>query len=359
MKTSGIILAIVGVLAIIAGIVAPIVGVSAGVSVVNSTDATTYGAGTLVKVLNTGKLVATPENPYDENVPITSVRVTKANQQAMSQADAKAAGATIFDTSNTTTRTDNNEQLSVSKAVFAFNPENSDLINCCGASLGDNTNIDFQGVMPLKFPFGSPQGDVNLFNADLQKPVAAKYQGTEEQYGMTLYKYSVAFPPTQTPAPPTSVPAALAQGLVGKLAPELADKVPATGNLDMYEFLTADDVYLVEPLSGQIVSGNVKEKTTFRLNGGDKDIVTKVDILAGSDPAHADAAAADVKSAADLLKMVALATPILIGLGVVLLIVGIVLIVLGVKRKKAKVAAAGAGATAGAGAGGGGDTSAS
>ena len=115
------------------------------------------------------------------------------------------------------------------------------------------------------------------------------------------------------------MPAALAQGLVGKLAPELADKVPPPATSTCTSS-SPPTTYLVEPLSGQIVSGNVKEKTTFRLNGGDKDIVTKVDILAGSDPAHADAAAADVKSAADLLKMVALATPILIGLGVVLLI---------------------------------------
>lgn len=338
MKITGIILAILGVLLGIAAFATPVIGVQAGVSAVNSTDSTTYGEGTLLRVLNTGKLVATPESPYDENVPIKSVRVTKADTAAMEQPDAKAQGASIFTTESTTTRTDTNEELSVGKAVFAFNPENSELINCCGASLGDNTQVDFQGVMPLKFPFGSPQGDVQVFSTTLQAPVTTTFAGEVEQYGMTLYKYTQSIPPTQTPAPPTSVPAALAKGLVGKLAPELASQVPDSGNLDMYEFYTAENEFLVEPLTGQIVDGTLKEKTTFRLDGGDKDIVTKVEASAGS--ADVEKGAADIKSSADQLAMVAMALPILLGLGFILLVVGIVLIVLGGKKKKAAASAA-------------------
>lgn len=340
MRVTGIILAIVGVLAAIASLVLPVVGVNAGVSAVNSTDSTTYGTGTLVKVLNTGKLVATPANPYDENVPVESVRVTKADTAAMEQPDAKAQGASIFTTTSTTTRTDTNEELSVGEAVFAFNPENSELINCCGASLGGSTQVDFQGVMPLKFPFGSPQDTIEVFSTTLQAPVPTQFVEQVDQYGMTLYKYTQSIPATQTPAPPTSVPAALAKGLVGQLAPALASQVPDSGNIDLYEFYSAENEYLVEPLTGQIVSGDLKEKTTFRLDGGDTDIVTKVEAVAGSDPAKLEEGAAEIKSSADLLKTVALATPILLGLGILLLIVGIVLIVLGGKKKKAAAAAA-------------------
>lgn len=338
MKITGIILVILGVLAGIAGFAAPVVGVSAGISAVNSTDSTTYGEGTLVKVLNTGKLVATPESPYDENVPISSVRVTQADTAAMEQQDAKDAGATIFTTVSTTTRVDTDEELSVGKAVFAFNPADSQLINCCGASLGDNTNVDFQGVMPLKFPFGSPEGDVQLFNTTLQKPVTATYVGQGEDYGMTLFKYSQSIPPTQTPAPPTKVPAVLAAGVVGKLAPELADQVPASGDLELYEFYSAENEFLVDPITGQIVDGTLKEKTTFRLDGGTQDIVTKVEAEAGS--ANVEEGAADIKASSDQLKMVATASPILIGLGLILLILGIVLIVMGGKKKKAAAVAA-------------------
>jgi hypothetical protein len=337
MKITGIILLILGVLAGIAGFAAPFVGAGVAVGKVNSTDSTTYGEGTLVKVLNTGKLVATPESPYDENVPVSSVRVTKADTAAMEQQDALDAGATIFNTESTTTRTDTNEELSVGKAVFAFNAADSELINCCGASLGDSTDVDFQGVMPLKFPFNSPEGDVQLFNTTLQKPVTATFAEKSDQYGMTLYKYTQSIPATQSPAPPTKVPAALAAGVVGKLAPELADQVPATGDLELYEFYAAENEFLVDPLSGQIVDGTLNETTTFRLDGGTQDIVTKVEAVAGS--SDVEKGAAEIKESSDLLKMVSTATTVLWVLGAILVIVGIVLLVMASKKKKAAAAA--------------------
>ncbi len=123
MKVTGIILVIVGVLAVIAGFVAPVVGATASISTVNTTDSTTYGKGELVKVLNPGKLVANPSNPYDENVQFSNVRVTKADTEAMEQQDAKDEGATVFVTDSTTTRDDTGEELSVTKATFAFNAD--------------------------------------------------------------------------------------------------------------------------------------------------------------------------------------------------------------------------------------------
>lgn len=346
MKVTGIILIVVGVILGVLGFVAPVVGASMAVSKVNSTDSTTYAEGQLTQLLNPGKLLATPASPYDENVPFKQTRLTQANSQAMSEQAAKDAGATVFNTTATTVRTDTGEQLSKDGAVYAFNPADSQLINCCSAALvsyssdgtaTNNTNVNFTGVMPLKFPFGAPQADVQYWNDSLQTTVTAKYVGTENQYGMTLYKYTVSIPPTQTKAEPTAIPAALARGAVTTIAPDLADQVPATGNLELYEWLTAEESYLVEPLSGQIVDGKVDDLTTFRLNNGTKDIVTKVHNVGGS--ANVEEGAKDIKSSADQLKMVALATPILIGLGVILLIIGIILLVVGGRRKKAAAAA--------------------
>ena len=351
MKPAGIILIILGVIAGILAFVAPVLGAGAAISEVNSTDTTTYAEGTLPKLLNASKLLSSPTDPYDTNVPFKQTRVTKANQEAMSQQAAKDAGATIFDTTATTVRTDTNETLTASGAVYAFDPANSNLINCCGAKLvttdtagksSDVTNINFTGQMPLKFPFGSPQSDVQYWSDTLQAPATAKYDGEVQQYGMTLYHYTQNIPPTKTPAAPLQVPAALAKGAVGAIAPNLADKVPAEGNLSLYEWYTASNEFFVEPLTGQIVNGTVNDKTTFRIDGADQDILTKVETKGGS--ANVEAGAADIKSSADQLKMVGMATPILLGLGVLLLIIGIVLLVMGGKRKKAKAAAAAAGA---------------
>lgn len=337
MRPTGIILIIVGVLAAVAAFAAPAVAAKLAVDTVNATDSTTYGQGVLVRKLNTSKLVSTPEDPYDSNVAIQSTRQTVADTEAMAQQDAKDAGATVFTTRSVTKQTDTGEELASSQAVFAFNPTSSELINCCGASLGTSTNVNFTGVMPLKFPFGSPQGDVQLFNTTLLKPQAATFAGTVDEYGMSLYRYTQSIPAQQTPAEPTKVPAALAKGVVGRLAPALADQVPDSGDLAMYEWYSAENEYLVEPLTGQIVDGKVADKTTFRLNGGSQDIVTKVETQASS--ANVEEGAAQIKKSADLLVLVASLKLWLLIAGAAFVVLGIVLLVLAARRNRRRRAA--------------------
>ena len=338
MKALGIVLMVLGALFGIGGLAAPVVGANTAVSKVNETDSTTYVSGVLPKLLNTSKVVADPTNPYDENVPIEQVRVTQSNAEAMEQQDAKDAGASIFNTTATTTRTDTGEELSVSEAQYAFDPANSELINCCGASIGGNTDVNFSGVMPLKFPFGSPQGDVQIWNDTIQAPVTATYVETVNEYDMELYRYQISIPVTQTPAPPLEVPAALAVGLANQLAPQLVSQIPAEGNVGLYDFYTAESSYLVEPLTGQIVDGRTVDKTTLRLDGGTEDIVTKVETDAGS--ANVEEGAAEIKSSADLLKTVGTATPAGLGAGAIAFLSGLGLTIAGSRKKKKEAEAA-------------------
>lgn len=338
MKALGIVLMVLGALLGIGGAAAPVVGANVAVGAVNDTDSTTYVEGVLPRLLNTSKVVADPTNPYDTNVPIEQVRVTQSNTEAMEQQDAKDAGASIFNTTATTTRTDTGEELSVSEAQYAFNPENSELINCCGASIGGNTDVNFSGVMPLKFPFGLAEEDVQIWNDTVQAPVTATYVETVNEYGMDLYKFQIDIPVTQTPAPPLEVPAALAVGLATQLAPQLVSQIPAEGNVGLYDFYTAQSTYLVEPLTGQIVDGRTVDKTTLRLDGGTEDIVTKVETDAGS--ANVEEGAADIKASADQLALVATATPAGLGAGAVSFLAGLGLTIAGSRKKKKEAEAA-------------------
>ncbi len=345
MKVVGIILIVVGVLLGIAGFAAPIVGATVAVGTVNTTDTTSIAEGTLPTLLSPAKLLANPSDPYDTDVPFKQTRTVQADSEAMEQQDAIDAGATIFDTTATTVRTDTDAVLSKAGAIYAFNAGDSELINCCGATLvnydaDDNpvdVNVEFSGQMPLKFPFDSPKADVQYWVDALQAPATAKYVEEVEEYGMTLHRYVMTIEPTETPAQPLAIPVAIARNAVGAIAPQLADQIPAEGNLELYEWYQAENEFFVEPLSGQIVNGTVNDKTTFRLQGGTEDILTKVETLGGS--ANVEAGAADIKASADQLRTVAMATPILLGLGLVLLIVGIVLLVMAGKKKKATSAA--------------------
>lgn len=338
MKALGIVLMVLGALLGIGGAAAPVVGTNVAVGKVNETDSTTYVSGVLPQLLNTSKVVADPTNPYDTNVPIEQVRVTQANAEAMDQQDAKDAGASIFNTTATTTRTDTGEELSVSEAQYAFNPENSELINCCGASIGGNTDVNFSGVMPLKFPFGAPQEDIQIWSDTIQAPVTAKFVETVNEYDMELNKYQISIPVTQTPAAPLEVPAALAVGLATQLAPQLVSQIPAEGNVGLYDFYTAESTYLVEPLTGQIVDGRTVDKTTLRLDGGTEDIVTKVSTDAGS--ANVEEGAAEIKASADLLKTTATATPAGLGAGAIAFLSGLGLTIAGSRKKKKEAEAA-------------------
>jgi len=327
MRPTGIVLLVLGILAAIAGFIAPGVINGIAVSTVASTDSTSLGKGTLSQLLNQTKLLSDPANPYDTDVPISSTRLTTGQTTDESNEN----NAVVFNTENTVVRDDTGEELSVSKAVFAFDGATSELVNCCGASVGDNTDVQFSGVMPLKWPFNVEQKDYDIFNTTLLAPVTATFVGTKNEYGMELYEFKQSIPATQTPAPPLSIPAALAAGVVGQLAPQLADQVPADGNVELYEFYTAENSFLVDPLTGQIVDGVVDDKTTFRLNGGTEDIVTKVAAVAsGADP---EASAADIKSSGAPLATAKTLIPVLFGLAVILAIIGIVLIVRGGRKK--------------------------
>ncbi|MFM2438326.1 MAG: hypothetical protein RLZ55_1145 [Actinomycetota bacterium] len=357
MKVTGIILAVLGVLLGILGFVAPVIGASVAVGKVNSTDSTTNSTAD-VKYLNQEKLVAAvaannPEAAYD-TVQLESTRVTQAQT---GNADAEKAGASLFNTVSVNKLAGTDTVFTASpggEALFAFNPADSQLINCCAAGTravdpatgqptGEwNTSIDFQGVMPLKFPFASPQDTLQVYNGDTQTAVETKYAGEVEQYGMTLYKYTQSVPATQLPGKPLlEVPMSLAKVAVGVFAPaqaSLLDALPQDQPVALYRFTTQENEFLVEPLTGQIVDGHLVSKDTARLNNGDVDILN-VATLDGKS-ANVEEGAAEIKSSADLLKMVGLATPILLVLGLILLIVGIVLIVLASKKKKAAAAPA-------------------
>lgn len=348
MKPTGIILAILGVLALIGAILVPTVVVpAAAVGVVDSTDSTTYTTAD-VKYLVQAKLteaVATknPDAAY-ATAELNSTRVTTA---VTDNADAQSQGLSVFNTQtvNKDASTDAVFEPSPGETdVFAFNPTNSELSTCCGANLDGNSDVTFSGVMPLKFPFNTAQADVQLFNTALQKPVTATFAGTTEQYGMELYKFTQSIPATQVPGKAfLEVPMGLAKLAVGVFAPALApelDTMPQDQPVGLYSFVAEENEFLVEPTTGQIVDGKSNSTTTVRLDGGTEDVMLISDIKGAS--ANVEAGAADIKSSADLVKTGKSTVPVILGiLGVILLGLGIFLFMKGGKKKAAATAAAG------------------
>lgn len=290
--------------------------------------------GAITEELNQDALIRDPANPYDTGIPVVRDTVVVADVDG-SEAASQEVGVSLelLNTRTTTTRSDTGEQLAVSGATYPFDPETSELVSCCGANVNGNVDVQMQGIVPLKFPFDTQARDHQMFSPELLTPTVVTYVEDVEEYGLKLMRFGQEIPATQTPAAPLILPAGLAAGLVGQLAPELAARIPAEGEVELYEFYGATNTYLVEPQTGRIVDVTTSERTTYRLNGGDVDIVTKLAMdTTGDDPAQV---AAIVAEAAGPLLRAERAFPWLVGGGLLSVVAGVVLIVLSGRRDRA------------------------
>lgn len=331
MKLGGIALIVLGIVAAVAGFVIPVQADGKALAGLAATDEAVRLTGTITEQLNQDALISDPANPYDLGVPIARDVVAVADVDA-SELASQESGVTlqVLNTRTTTTRTDTGEELAVLGATYPFDPASSQLVSCCGADVNGNVDVQMQGIVPVKFPFDTEPGSYQMFSPVLLTPTPVTYIDDVEQYGLRLMRFQQEIPATQTPAAPLTLPAGLASGLVGQLAPQLADRIPADGDVALYEFYGAATTYLVEPQTGQIVDVVTAERTTYRLNGGDVDIATKVAVdIAGADPAQVASVVAE--AAGPLLRAERL-FPLLVGGGLLAVVAGVVLVVLGGRR---------------------------
>lgn len=347
MKFGGIALVVVGILAAIAGFVLPMRADGQALAQVAATDESMLLTGTITEQLNQDALIQDPGNPYDVGIPITR-EVVVVSDVAASEAARQEAGVDleVVNTRTTTTRSDTDAEVGVTGATYPFDPASAELASCCGANVNGNVDVQMQGMAPIKFAFDTQARDYQMFSPVLLAPTAVTYVEDVDQYGMQLRKFRQEIPATQTPAAPLTLPAGLAAGLVGQLAPELADRIPAEGEVDLYEFYSATTTYLVEPQTGRIVDLTSAERSAFRLNGGDVDIVTKVAAeTTGADPEQVARAVAE---AAGPLILAERAFPWLVGGGLLAVIAGVVLMVLGGRRPAGATVEGASGAEPGA-----------
>lgn len=323
MKISGVLMLVLAVLAAAAGVAAPIVGDGAALAALAATDTRTVSTGTLDQSLNQERFINNPDDPYDRDIPIESVRRTVADPAAAAQSPVD--GVVVFGTQAQLSRTDTQTELSDTGARYAFNGLDSTLIDCCGANLNGSTEVSFSGLMPLKFPFATQPRDYQVFNPQLRISFPATFEQGVNAHGLELLQFRQQIPPTQTASVPFTLPASLAAGLIGRVAPELVDQLPASGNVDLFEFYASDVTVLVEPATGVIVDTAVKDRISYRLNGGDVDVVTKsASTLRTQDPA---AIADSVRDQAAQLHRYEVARPVLLGIAALLGIGGVVLLV--------------------------------
>lgn len=270
-------------------------------------DSLSTGEGVLVKKLNPAKISSFPD-VYDENIPVTTSRYTVADPQAAATAPEGNTG--VYNTFiRINEATGEKGLLSASTATYAFDRSTSELINCCGAN-SNGKNVNFTGVMPLKFPFNPAKGTIEVWDDALGKTIGFEYVGEIDLFGYTASEYRAVVPPTRVTGeePFLSLP----NTVVG---------LPGEGNTELFAYQSYDNVLYVQPVTGELLGGSTKSTQTLRTKTSNTDVVTVSSADIKSAPKE-DAVSESFATAASL-NLISNTVPL------VSLILGIILIVIG------------------------------
>lgn len=274
----------------------------------------TTGSGVIIKQLDVTKFAAEDPDPYfPANVPVTSHRYTKSDLVAAEQDPAKSDNLAVFDTFSRT-NTEDGRLVSAGESRYAFGRQNSVLANCCGAKVGDNTNVNFTGIVNLKFPFFVQQQTYNVWDDQILTSVPTQFLGEETAGGLPVYKFQYHVDPTLMPGNEQTV----SKKMVG---------MPGSGDIVVNAYYTNTLTYLIEPWTGQVVATGIDATVTFRGPDGKKDLATFLD-QEFPIPANITAdSVASIASKANLLKAVMTTVPLVsLILGIVLAVVGFLLL---------------------------------
>lgn len=255
------------------------------------------------QLLDPAKVAAGDKDPYFRDVEATQYIYVRGDVAAAEQPDAKEQDLTIFDYFMRVNRNDNGDLVTASSARYPFNRVNSELADCCGASVNDEPVNMVGSIAPVKWPFYMEQKDYEIFNSTLLGPQTFKFEREEEMFGVPTWVFYSEVPPTEVAS--LEVPAASLPGA----------KKNAEGNAELAEMYSSKSTYWMEPVTGQIVKGESSEYTTYDLNGEPK--LVKADYVGVSGD---EESAKEIASLAGLVKTIGTTAPL------VLLVLGLALI---------------------------------
>jgi Porin PorA len=201
------------------------------------------------------------------------------------------------------------QAISYSSDRFAFNRRTGQLVNCCGAAVGSDTNVHFSGLGDV-WPIGVQKRTYELFNTTLNKAVPATYDGTAMVDGENTYRFvqSVSNQQFATEAVPGS--------LVG---------LPSQPSLTLPEVVTSKNTYYVDPKTGAPVDLVETQSLTLQYNGVPKLVLfqgtlTETPVSVASAVTTAEGYDTELTAVQDVVPIVALL------FGLVLIVLGILLV---------------------------------
>ena len=187
-----------------------------------------------------------------------------AQRRVVPDAAVSTADQTVYVTSQIVNDADGN-LVDGTTARYGFDGHTSQMVDCCNSTVNGVPIDDFSGLMPLKFGFGVEKKDYLYYDDTIRQATTAKYVGTEQLDGVTVYKFEQIIPPTQVGTLEVPGP------LVG-----LPHKPAYTGA----RYYSNTRTMWVEPTTGVIVNGSEDQLQVVRSPNGGPDLTLIAGTLA-------------------------------------------------------------------------------
>ncbi|GAB3950678.1 DUF3068 domain-containing protein [Micromonospora vulcania] len=242
-----------------------------------------------------------------------------AHRAVRGDVDAGNADRTVF---NVGVRVidDAGKEITLSTDRVALDRRTAEAVACCAEDI-NGTPFKHEGLT-YTFPFGTEKKTYQYFDNSARKSYPAKFVGTEELQGLTVYKFEMTAEPIQISE--IKVPG----NLVGSTEPTVTAG----------RYYANTRTLWVEPDSGVIVKGQEKQLQTLRdATGADKIKIIDATLTFTEETQKQQAKAA--KDARGQINLLTGVLPIALGaLGILLLLLGLFLVVRASRRGPAATA---------------------
>jgi hypothetical protein len=188
----------------------------------------------------------------------------------------------------------------------AFNRRTGQLVDCCGASVNDSTQIKQTGI-GLFWPIGTKKQTYTVFDNNSMKSWPAHYVGEAKDTGVQTYKFTQHVPATKVDVM-TGVPTSL-----------LGIKGPSK-NVVANRYYAADNTFWVDPRTGVLVDEEVRAQSYLTAASGQGKL-TAVNLDLRMDQASRHSLADQANKNAKSITTISVLGPLALGvLGIILLL---------------------------------------
>jgi Porin PorA len=191
----------------------------------------------------------------------------------------------------------------------AFNRRTGQMVQCCGASVNDSTQIKQQGI-GLFWPIGTKKQTYTVFDNNSMKSWPAHYVGEVKDTGVVTYEFT------------QHVPATVSDVMTGVPTSLLGIKGPSR-NVVANRYYTADNTFWVDPRTGVLVDEEVKAQSYLTATNG-QGRLNAVSLDLRMTPGSRHSLADQANKNAQSITMISVLGPLALGvLGIILLVLAL------------------------------------